>query len=553
VKQRNLVVAGTLLTAVALVLTACGDGGDGGGGADSSGGAEGANSNAQITAFNTKPQKSLIPGNTQEEGGLTVLAPLFRGLVAYSSDSSEPTMAMAESIDSPDSIVWTIKLKAGQTFQDGTPVTSDSFIDAWNWTAYGPNATLNNYYFDSIKGYDDLNPADPDGEGPKPVPKPKVTKMSGLKKVSDTEFVVTLASPESIFKIKLGYLGFSPLPKKFFDDPEAFGKKPIGNGPFQFVSGDGDTGFVEKRWDGYKGADAAKISQVTYKTYTSPGSAYSDLVAGNLDFMTNIPPANLVKDQYKKDLEGRALSVPLGQIGTMAMPWYDPKYRDPNLNKALSLSIDRAAITKNIFNNGRTPATGWVSPVVAGYKPNACGEFCTYNPTLAKEYFAKAKFKGPFTFATNFDGPGNKESADAICNSIRKSIGATCTPKSYVDFGAYRTDITAKKMTSMFRTTWNMDYPSIQNFLKPLYYTSADANDGSYSNKQFDALIDKGDAETGDAAVASYQQAEVLLKNDMAVIPLWYIDQQSGWSPRLSNVKIEPTGTLDVSSVTATS
>ncbi len=107
-------------------------------------------------------------------------------------------------------------------------------------------------------------------------------------------------------------------------------------------------------------------------------------------------------------------------------------------------------------------------------------------------------------------------------------------------------------MESMFRTGWQMDYPSIQNFLEPLYATGASSNDGLYSNKEFDALIKKANGEEGDAALTTYQQAESLLSEQMAIIPLWYQSQQSGWSERLSNVKVTPRSTLDLISLTVT-
>ena len=105
-------------------------------------------------------------------------------------------------------------------------------------------------------------------------------------------------------------------------------------------------------------------------------------------------------------------------------------------------------------------------------------------------------------------------------------------------------------MESMFRTGWQMDYPSIQNFLEPLYATGASSNDGVYSNPEFDKLIKQANGEEGEAGLATYQKAEALLANDMAVIPLWYQAQQSGYSERLANVKVTPTSTLDLIDLT---
>lgn len=543
-KQRRLIAAGALFVAGALALTACSSGSDG----DSSGEAS---SGGSITVYNTKPQNALIPGNTNEVGGGDILDNVFRGLVQYNADDASPEMSMAESIESDDNITWDIKLKEGQTFQDGTPVDADSFINAWNWTAYAPNAALNNYFFASFEGYDDLNPAIPDGE--EEAPTPDTDEMSGLAKVSDTEFTVTLASAQSFFPTMVGYTAFYPLPQAFFDDPDTFGEKPIGNGPFEITAGDGDTGYTLTAWDGYQGDDQPLIDEAVFKTYTSDTAAYSDVLAGNLDFMNQVPAAALVDDQYQTDFPDHYVNKAVGIIQTMTLPQYSDDYGDdPNLGKALSLAIDRDTITQSIFNGGRTPATGWVSPIVEGYKEGACGDFCTYDPDLAKEYLAKADYKGPFTFSYNADGAGNKEYVEAVCNSIKKALDVECTPDPYVDFATFRADVTAHKMDSMFRTGWQMDYPSIENFLEPLYSTGAGSNDGLFSSDEFDSLIKKANAEEGDEALADYQAAEAVLSEDMTVIPLWYQAQQSIWSERLENVKVTPRSTMDLCSVSVT-
>jgi oligopeptide transport system substrate-binding protein len=543
VKQRKLIVASAMFAAGAMALTACG-GSDGDGGGST-------NSSAAVTIFNVKPQNPLVPANTNETGGGNILQNVFRGLVRYNPDTAAPEMAMAESIESKDNKVWTVKLKSGQTFQDNTPVTAASFVNAWNWGAYGPNGALSSYFFASIAGFDAVNPSDPDGEsGPKKAPKPKTDKLSGLKVDSDTQFTVTLSSPASYFPTSVGYTAFAPLPEVFYKDVKAFGKKPIGNGPFQITAGDGDAGFTLEKWTGYKGPDVPKIAKATFKTYTSPEAAYSDLIAGNLDFMDQVPPSALVNNQFEKDLPGRTVNKPNAVIGTTTFPLYDPKYKDPNLHKAISMAIDREAITKSVFNGGRIPATGWVSPIVDGYKAGACGEFCTFNPTKAKDFLNKSAFKGPFLYTYNNDGPGNKDAGEAICNQIKNNLGVPCQTKAYVDQNTSRADISARKMKGMFRTAWQMDYPSIQNFLEPLYATGAGSNDGEYKNPKFDALLRKAAAEPTEQGLATYQEAERVLAEDMSIIPMWYYASQAGWSERLGNVKVTPFSTLSLADLT---
>jgi oligopeptide transport system substrate-binding protein len=95
-----------------------------------------------------------------------------------------------------------------------------------------------------------------------------------------------------------------------------------------------------------------------------------------------------------------------------------------------------------------------------------------------------------------------------------------------------------------------MDYPSIENFLAPIYKTGASSNDGDYSNPAFDKdLVDAAAAPDAASANAKYQEAEALLAKDMASIPMWYGKTQMGWSDKVTGVKITSFGTIDIPSI----
>jgi oligopeptide transport system substrate-binding protein len=534
-------VAGAAVAALAMTgLAACGS--------DEADTAEG----GTLLFGNCAPQNPLVPANTNEVCGGVVVDSLFTGLVNYDPETAQPNNAVASSIESDDNQNWTITLNEGYTFHDGTPVTAESFVDAWNWASFGPNAAANGYFFSYIEGWDVLNPADPDDDPETDnTPAPKAETLSGLKATDDTTITVKLVQPQSSFPLQLGYTAFSPLPESFYEDPEAFGEKPVGNGPFQFESGNPETGFVLTKFADYTGPDKPVIDGVDFKVYTDPATQYNDLLAGTIDFVEQVPPTALIDNQYQSDLgEGRWVDKAVGIIQTATLPIYQDEYKDDvALARALSLAIDRELIVEKVYNNGRTPATGWVAPVVNGYEAGACGEWCTFDADKAKEQFADAKFKGPFSYAYNADGPGNKEAAEAICNSIKNTLDVECTPKPFQKFGAFRDAIGAREMTGPFRTGWQMDWPGMDNFLEPLYVTGASANDNDYSNPEFDKLIREGAALKGDEANAKYREAEKLLADDMSVIPLWYQSQQSGWSDRITDVQVTPFGTLDLTTV----
>jgi oligopeptide transport system substrate-binding protein len=109
-------------------------------------------------------------------------------------------------------------------------------VRAWNWSAYGPNAQPDSYFFEPIKGFPDVQGEDVNGDEKITPDEATATEMSGLTVVSDIEFTVELTAPSSVFPVMLGFIAFAQLPASFVDDPEAFGKAPVGNGPFKFVS-----------------------------------------------------------------------------------------------------------------------------------------------------------------------------------------------------------------------------------------------------------------------------------------------------------------------------
>src|SRR5919107_5542118 len=174
-----------------------------------------------------EPENPFVPGNTTESEGHQVISALWTGLVEYATDGAVEYTGVAESIESEDNTTWTITLRDGWTFHDGTPVTAQSFVDAWNYTAYSPNAQGASYFMANIEGYGDLQAPVDEATG-EPSGDPAAEEMSGLEVVSDTEFTVTLATPFAQFPVTVGYNAFFPLPESFFEDPEAAGFKPIG-------------------------------------------------------------------------------------------------------------------------------------------------------------------------------------------------------------------------------------------------------------------------------------------------------------------------------------
>jgi oligopeptide transport system substrate-binding protein len=492
------------------------------------------------------PQNPLIPSDTNEVCGGNVLDAVTAKLVHYNSDTAAPELDIAQSIDTTDNQHFTIKLNPGYKFSDGTEVKAKNFVDGWNWAAYGPNAQQNSYFFEPITGYKDVQCGDDDCKV-----KPKATTMSGLKVVDDHTFTIDTSEKVSNLKIRLGYTAFAPLPDSFLKAPtdKKWQKFPVGAGPFTITQNTA-TQIVFKKNPDYGGKFKPHVDEVTYKIYNDAAPAYNDVVANNLDVTDLIPTDQLTNDQWKSDLQNRWGIRQSGVFQSITASSKDKQLQNQDLLKALSMDIDRPTITKQIFAGSRTPADGWVSPVVDGYKPGVCGDLCKYDKTKAKEMYDKAGgYKGTLTIAVNGDGD-HKAWSQAVCNGWKNDLGLNCQLKITPDFKTLRDQITKRELTGFFRTGWQMDYPSIENFLTPLYATGASSNDGDYSNKAFDAKLQEAAAAPDEEqANKVYQEAEAMLAEKMPAIPLWYVSTPFAWSTKVTNVKLTPFGTIDLTAI----
>ena len=470
----------------------------------------------------------MIPGNTNETGGGRPIDLMFAGLVSFDKDGKAKNEVADSITANDDATQYDIKLKDGWKFTDGTDVTAESFTKAWSYVANAKNGMVGSSFFSTIKGYDALQNTD-NLKGDE--------QLEGLKIVNDHEFTVDLSQPDSAFSIKLGYSGFYPLPESFYKDPKAFGESPVSDGPYKFSSWDHDKEIKLVKNPDYKGNRKVNNDGVTFKIYTDANAAYADVQAGNLDVMDTVPSAD------SKTFESDSSVVPYNKAGsviqTFTIPsdlehWKTSTEEGQLRRQALSMSIDRQAICDKVLNGLGTPAVEFTSPKTPGYSDSLKGnENLKYNKKKAKELWEKANAISPWTsddkltFAYNADG-GHETTYTAVVNSINNTLGSeVAATNPYPTFNDYRTAVSDRKVQGAFRSGWQPDYPSAENYLVANFASSAadgnGSNDGDYKSSAFDDLCSKAAAaQTTDEANKLYQQAQEILLNDLPAVPLYY-------------------------------
>ncbi|MFD0483998.1 ABC transporter substrate-binding protein [Kineococcus sp. GCM10028916] len=492
-----------LALTAALAVSACSSSGDDKGDAAGSG--------TSITVAVGEPDH-LNPG--RQTVAFDQAQALFTSLTEI-DEKGELVMDAAESVESTDATTWTIKIKSGWTFQDGTPVTAQNYVDAWNAVAYGPNAWENNGEMASIAGYADLNPTEGD---------PAAKTMSGLAVVDDTTFTVTLSAPDGQFPYQLSQAqtGFYPLPASALTDPDAFDEMPIGNGPFKMTDAwEPDKALTLTAYADYAG-EKPTVDQITFQPYTDMSTAYTDVQAGNADVLFlpadkySVAASDFGDDLHTFDAPG---------IAYLGLPLNDPRYADIRVRQAISMAIDRDAVNKAVYGGLYEPATAWTPSIEAGTPEGICGDYCSYDPDAAKALLAEA---GGFSGTMEIVYPGGvglDTVYEAYANQLRQNLGiadVVASPSS--DWASFASARTAGQMAGPFFSRWGALYPSQQNTLRAFFTTTGGcAPCVQWKDPATEAAIAAADGQVDQsAAEQGYADAQTLIQAAFPAAPMFF-------------------------------
>jgi ABC-type oligopeptide transport system substrate-binding subunit len=445
----------------------------------------------------------------------TQVMSLFAPLVSLDNDNAI-TYVQAESVESDDATNWTITLRPDWTFQNGEPVTAQTYVDAWNYTAYGPNAWENSGQLASIVGYTDLNPADGST--------PAVDTMSGLVVVDDLTFTVALDHADSQFPLQLSQAqtGFYPMPEAAYDDIEAYDRQPIGNGPFEMDEPWVDNEeFTVSAYDDYAG-DAALVDAVTFRSYTDMNTAYTDVLAGNADIVY-LPASKMTSAEA--DFGDKLYAFDAPGIDYLGFPLWDDRYSDTRVRQAISMSIDRDAVNTAIFGGLYAPATALTPPAMAGTPEGICGEYCEFDADAAKDLLAEA---GGFTGTMELVFPGGNgldSLYEAYANQIRQNLGVDAVAVPTTDWAEYYQTLVDSTVAGPHFGHWGALYQSQQNTLRSLFTLAGGCSlcTGGYNNADVDALLAEADsALTQEDAEAGYVAVQERVLEDFPVVPTFF-------------------------------
>lgn len=526
---RRTFIGGTLAASALAALAGCG----GGKGGSSAGGGD------NVLSFYLSEPAYIDPYNAQENQGTAIARACFDGLMTWDWDtnSAVPMCAAEAPTLSDDALTYTFKLREGMKFHNGDAVDAASFKRGWERVASskGVKDTPSDiaYHLAPVAGYDEFHSGSAD-------------ELSGVVAVDELTLQVTLSSPMADWPAVCCHPGLVPVPQAAIDDPDSFLEQPIGNGPFKMDEPWKHNQYINLvKFDDYYG-DAPKIDSVYCSIQKDPNTAYKEFQAGSIDFCM-IPTGKIKECQDSYGTSEDGYTVTPGKqclLGTELSTYFlilnsdDPVLADVDVRHAMSLAINRQNIVDTLYEGSRKPATSIMPTAIDDDEENTW-TYCAYDPDQAKQildakYPADADGKRGLSITLNYNGDGDHGNLMSAIQLDLEAVGFTVTQDT-VEWATYLTNLGDGKF-SVARLGWTADYPTMDNFLYPNFFSTADNNYEKYNKPEIDAaILAAREIQDEEERRAACRKICAQIGEDMPVIPIMFYAHNYVGSERLKS------------------
>ena len=442
----------------------------------------------------------------------------FSGLTSL-DENGQPVSELAKSWDvSEDGKTYTFHLDENAQWSDGTPVTADDFVFAWQRLDDPETASEYAFILDTIhvKNAAEVNAGEMD-----------VSEL-GVRAIDEHTFEVQLELPCEFMLGLLAFPSFFPLNRAFYESHvDSYAQSPedmLYCGPYDMSSWEQGSEYTFEKNEDYFNTDDDSVDEVTFKFIQDTQSALLAYEQGDID-VVNLQSEQV--DQYKKDPGFNQRLT--GYLWYLSVNFHDETMQNENLRAAIAYGIDRKTIAEEVLKDGSVAAEGLVprdfafSSSGVDFRDEA-GVLSTYDPDLAEEYYEKAKAElgGDVTVELLFE---DSEASKAVAENIQAQLQSSC-PGLTINLNSKpkktRLEMMRTQEYQIGLTMWGPDYADPQTFLD-LFDTE---NNAGYSNPDYDALVKSAnygeDASDPEKRWADYLEAEkIILTEDYGIIPVY--------------------------------
>lgn len=342
----------------------------------------------------------LDPALNSSVDGACLAANTFSGLYTYNEKGvTVPACAEGYTV-SEDGLTYTVTLKKGLKWSDGSALTAADFEYSWKRAVSPDTAADYEYMFSGFDGYE---------EG----------KLN-VKAVNATTLKFVLSAPCAYIEDLMAFPTFYPVCKKYV---EAHSTKEtpggwctdagfVSNGAYVCTGWKHDVSMTYEKNPYWYDAENVTVEKLEFMLSADDTAIFAAYNAGNLDFADSVPTDEIAKLLETKNSEFYIVD----ELGTYYVAFnaksslFDGKTAEQAacMRQAFSLLIDREYIVENIGQTGQVAANAFIplgmadgnggifksEPVSQGYyDPSEINKNHDKTVSKAKELLMAAGFK----------------------------------------------------------------------------------------------------------------------------------------------------------------
>jgi oligopeptide transport system substrate-binding protein len=468
------------------------------------------------------------PALVQDGPTIEVLMHLYDGLVQWTTKNTlAPAIAERWEVGE-NGRLYTFHLRPDVKFSNGRAVTASDFV-------YGMTRALIPATRSSV-AMSYLN----DIVGARAVADGQATTLDGVTAVDDHTLRIKIDAPKAYFLSKLTYPTAYAVCREAIESNggQIDERNVVGTGPFRLVEyRRGEQILLAANESYFEGRPI--LDRIERLIVLDAGTRHQMYEAGQIDIV-DVSTADLEQDQRDARLskELRMFDRPAVFYCAMNQTAFPP-FRDRRVRQAFNHAVDRRRLIQTVLLGVNQPAEGIVPPGVPGHDPAFQG--LDFDPEQARRLLADAGYPGgkgfpALTLTFRERVPDIKRAAEVVAEMLRTNLGITVTLHE-LEWGKFLAERNRGSMPFYF-LRWMADYLDPQNFLSVMLHSGVPENTIGYHNPAFDRLCDQADTmQDPQKRLALYRQAETLVVQDGAWIPIYFQKDVELWNPRLRGVE----------------
>jgi len=461
---------------------------------------------------------------------------LFEGLCALDETTSRAVPAAAESWEaSPDGLTYTFHLRAGLKWSNGEALTAGDFVASWRRMLSPPLAAEYAYLLYPLKNAESYNTG-------------KLTDPAalGVTAPDDRTLRLTLERPTPYLPALMAQPPWFPVNPRVLAKFGAMDHRGtawtragnlVGNGPFTLAEWTPNARVRVVRNPHYWDAGSVRLQAIVFLPTENQDVDERNFRAGQVHLTYELPLTKV--DAYRRTAPQSLRLDPFLETFFLRFNTTRPPLNDPRVRRALSLAIDRDALSKYLLRGTRAPAPFFTPPNCAGYTAEAR---IPTDYAAARALLAAAGFPGGKGFPSLEAQVRNDELHTRILEVIQagwqKELGLTITLAPVEQKTWVQNQQSLNYAISSAR--WVGDFVDPVTFLD-LFAGGGGMNWTGWADAGYDASLQAA-AATPDAAqrYALFQKAEARLLDAAPIAPVCfgvraYLIHPAvrGWEPAL--------------------